>query len=79
MWINQDAFFSLGTFDADSKASYKIQHPGNGAYVFFIEGQGVLDDTVLANRDAVGVYDTEELEIDFKKNSKVLIIEIPMQ
>ena len=79
MWINQDAFFSLGTFDADSKASYKIQHSGNGAYVFFIEGQGVLDDTVLEHRDAVGVYDIEEFEIDFKKNSKVLIIEIPMQ
>lgn len=72
-------FFSLGIFDEDSKVSYKIQHPGNGAYVFFIEGQGVLDDTVLVNRDALGVYDSEEFEIDFKKNSKVLIIEIPMQ
>lgn len=79
MWINQDAFFSLGAFDADSKASYKIQHPGNGAYVFFIDGQGVVDDTLLAKRDAAGVYDTEEIEIDFKTNSKVLIIEVPMQ
>lgn len=79
MWINQDAFFSLGAFDADSKASYKIQHPGNGAYVFFIEGQGIVDDTLLAKRDAAGVYDTEEIEIDFKANSKVLIIEVPMQ
>ncbi|NQV76429.1 MAG: pirin family protein, partial [Bacteroidetes bacterium] len=56
-----------------------IQHPGNGAYVFFIDGQGVVDDTVLSNRDAAGVYDVEEFEIDFKQNSKVLIIEIPMQ
>jgi hypothetical protein len=79
MWINQDAFFSLGTFDSDSKTSYKIQHSGNGAYVFFIEGKGVLDDTLLAKRDAVGVYDMEEFVIDFKENSKVLIIEIPMQ
>lgn len=79
MWINQDAFFSLGAFDADSKASYKIQHPGNGAYVFFIEGQGIVDDTILDKRDAAGVYDTEEIEIDFKANAKVLIIEVPMQ
>jgi len=79
MWINQDAFFSLGTFDAGTKASYKIQHPGNGAYAFFIEGQGVLDDTLLSKRDAAGVYDTDEIEFDFKENSKVLIIEIPMQ
>jgi hypothetical protein len=33
----------------------------------------------LAKRDAVGVYDMEEFVIDFKENSKVLIIEIPMQ
>lgn len=78
MWVNQDAFFSLGTFDADSKTSYTIQHPRNGAYVFFIEGQGLVDDALLAHRDAVGVYDTKEFEIDFKKNSKVLIIEVPM-
>lgn len=79
MWINQDAFFSLGAFDADSKGSYKIQHPGNGAYVFFIEGQGIVDNILLGKRDAAGVYDTEEIEIDFKANSKVLIIEVPMQ
>lgn len=36
MWINQDAF-SLGIFDEDSKVSYKIQHPGNGAYVFLLK------------------------------------------
>jgi hypothetical protein len=33
----------------------------------------------LSRRDAAGVHDTEEFEIDFKENSKVLIIEIPMQ
>jgi len=79
MWINQDAFFSLGTFSAGKTANYRIQHPGNGAYVFVIDGQAVLEDTVLNKRDAMGIYETETLEFNFKEDSKVLIIEIPME
>lgn len=79
MWINQDAFFSLGTFDAGSSASYSIQHPGNGAYVFLIDGRAELAETILNKRDAMGIYETETLEFKFKEDSKVLIIEVPMQ
>ena len=79
MWINQDAFFTLGNFTAGQKASYKIKRSGNGAYVFLIEGSAGIEEVVLDKRDAVGIYDTEEFEIAFKEGSKVLIIEVPMQ
>jgi redox-sensitive bicupin YhaK (pirin superfamily) len=79
MWINQDAVFSLGLFDAGATASYSIKHPGNGAYVFIIDGKAQLDDAILEKRDAAGVYDTDRLELAIQENAKILIIEIPME
>src|SRR4051812_31562226 len=38
MWINQDAYFSIGKFKSGQTVDYTIQHEGNGAYVFVIEG-----------------------------------------
>ena len=79
MWINQEAFFSLGTFDNHAKAVYTIKHSGNGAYIFIIEGKAEVDGQELARRDALGVYETEEIEFKFSENSKVLVIEVPME
>ena len=52
MWINQDAVFSLGTFDPAITAKYTIKYPGNVAYVFLIEGKVRLDGIMLDKRDA---------------------------
>ena len=79
MWINQNAVFSLGNFDQGATAEYKLKFAGNGAYVFLIEGKIELDGETMAKRDAIGVYDTETFELAFLENSKVLIIEVPME
>lgn len=78
MWINQDAVFSLGTFDKSTTASYTFKHPGNGAYVFLIDGEIEVDGSKLDRRDAVGVYDTERIDISVREDSQILIIEVPM-
>lgn len=79
LWINQDAVFALGNFDAGSSFEYVIKHPGNGAYVFVIEGSIELDSSTLGRRDAAGVYDTVSVAFQTKENSKVLVIEVPME
>ena len=79
MWVNQDAFFSLGNFAIGSAGTYKIKHPGNGAYIFMIEGIAEISGEELSKRDAIGVYNTEEIELKFAENSRVLVIEIPME
>ena len=79
MWINQDAVFSLGMFDKSKLVSYNIKNPGNGAYVFIIEGKAEIDGTELGKRDALGIYDTENIAVCAIEESKILIIEIPMQ
>lgn len=78
MWINQDAYFSLGKFKVGQTAAYKIQHPGNGAYVFIIEGKADIDGQPLSQRDALGVWETDHLTISVTADAQILIIDVPM-
>lgn len=78
MWINQDAYFTIGKFDQASKISYSIQHSGNGAYVFVIEGSVTIDGKKLEKRDALGIWETDQFELNIAENSHVLIIDVPM-
>ncbi len=79
MWINQESVFSLGLFDTGANANYKIKHPGNGAYVFLIEGKAEINGISLGKRDAVGVSDTSNFTVSVSESAKILIIEVPMK
>lgn len=78
MWINQDAFFSLGNFTKDFAQNYQIKHQGNGAYVFLIEGKIEIDGETFNKRDAAGIYETDAFDIKILENSKILVIDVPM-
>jgi redox-sensitive bicupin YhaK (pirin superfamily) len=78
MWINQDAFFSRGDFEAE-KSTYTIKHPGNGAYVMVVEGEAEIAGQSLSRRDAIGVFDTESFDIDVKGKASLLVVEVPME
>lgn len=79
LWINQDAIFSMGDFEADQEIKYDIQIPGNGAYIFLMEGKIAVDGTDLNKRDALGVEDTSSFTIETEAQSRILIMEVPMQ
>ncbi len=78
MWINQDAYFSIGKFIAGSSVPYTIQHKGNGAYVFMIEGDATIAAQQLGKRDAIGIWETSDFSIDILKDAEILIIDVPM-
>jgi redox-sensitive bicupin YhaK (pirin superfamily) len=78
LWLNQDTTFSTGYFDAGNKVEYTVKTPGNGAYVFLLEGAVNIAGQSLNKRDAIGVYDTASFTIDTTESSRILIIEIPM-
>jgi redox-sensitive bicupin YhaK (pirin superfamily) len=77
-WIHQDAWLSMGVFEADSTATYTVQSAGNGAYVMVVEGEVEIDTQQLSQRDAIGVSQTEKIEIRCKQKAKILVIEVPM-
>jgi redox-sensitive bicupin YhaK (pirin superfamily) len=78
LWINQDATFSMGTFEAGQVINYDIKNEGNGVYVFLLEGSVEINGAVLNKRDAMGVYDISSIKIDTKAQSRLLIMDIPM-
>ncbi|MES2810073.1 MAG: pirin family protein [Bacteroidota bacterium] len=78
LWINQDATFSIGEFEAGKSISYDIKRAGNGAYIFVLDGSIKINDQVLNKKDALGVVDTSSITIDIQANTRVLVLEVPM-
>lgn len=79
LWINQDAIFSMGDFEPGQQVKYEIQIPGNGAYVFVIDGKIAVEGTELNKRDALGVEDISSFTLETLKQSRILIMEVPMR
>ena len=61
------------------EVEYKIQHPGNGAYVFIIEGTVEINGQVLNKRDALGISETESFIVRANSAAEVLVIDVPMR
>ena len=78
LWINQDAYFSLASLDDGIEKTYEIQKPANGVYAFVIEGQVEINGEVLNKRDGMGIVDVEQINIQAKEKTELLLIEVPM-
>lgn len=78
LWINQDAYFSLGNIDSGKSIIYKINSKENGVYVFAISGAVEIAGETLNARDAIGLEDIDSIEIKAKDNSELLLMEVPM-
>ena len=78
LWINQQAYLHLGEFESGKRLEYKLKDETHGVYIFLIEGQAEIEDTILKKRDALGIWNTPQISLEFKNPSKVLLIEVPM-
>lgn len=78
VWINQDAWFHLGSLKKDFKSEYTIKRKGNGVYAFVIEGEVTIDGQALSKRDGYGIWNTDKILVTADKDSEVLLIEVPM-
>lgn len=80
VWVHQDAWFSMGEFDALTDFTYTIKKPGNGVYLFVMEGSATLAGQTLEHRDAIGVWETDALQISITTpKTKILLMDIPME
>jgi len=78
MWLHQDTYFSIASLDKNQELGYKLHTNGNGVYIFLIEGLINVGDVQLEKRDAIGIYETDNIAIKSSENSEVLLIEVPM-
>jgi redox-sensitive bicupin YhaK (pirin superfamily) len=79
VWIHQDAWFYLSDFDAGFTKKLSLKKAGNGFYIMNIEGEIEVNGSTLEKRDAIGIWETNEVEIKANLDSKFLVIEIPME
>lgn len=78
--IHQDAFLSIGVFDAEHAFTYSVHDPSHGVYLFIIEGSAQVQDQTLSSRDAIGVTDATEIVFEAKQaNTQILVIEVPLE
>jgi redox-sensitive bicupin YhaK (pirin superfamily) len=79
VWINQDAWFSLGKFSKDLATTYQLHKEGNGVYVFVLNGNITVNDQPLEARDGFGISETGSINITAGSDADVLFIEVPME
>ena len=77
--INQDAFFTIANMDAGKTIDYKVKIPGNGLYIFVLDGSIEVNDTQIKSRDALGIPVLQDAKIKVIAKSEVLLMEVPMK
>jgi hypothetical protein len=79
VWIHQDAWFNMGTFNKDIKTIYNLNKEGNGVYVFMLKGTATINNQVVENRDGFGIWNINNLEITSNEDAtEILLMEVPM-
>ncbi|MBV8255057.1 MAG: pirin family protein [Chitinophaga sp.] len=78
LWLHQDAWFSLGNFDAGQQFTIAPKQAGIGSYLFLISGEAKVGDDILQAKDAIGISDYQQLEIEVNKSAEFLLIDVPM-
>lgn len=73
--IHQQGYISLIDLDENFEIEYKLK---NGAYFFLLEGEISIAEETLTNRDAIGITEVEKVLVKANKESKLLIIDVPV-
>ncbi len=79
VWIHQNAWFHMGDLYNGWTGNYQLKSEGNGVYFFLIEGTMEIAGHKLQKRDGLGVWEASIIELKALSDSKVLIMEVPME
>lgn len=78
LWINQKAWLNLARVEGGKSLRYTQNNANSGFYLMVIEGEVKLGDSLLKDRDALGIWDTQSVDIEAINEARILLIEIPM-
>lgn len=78
MWIHQDAWLSLTDLHPGASLQRSERAPGIGTFIMPIEGEIIVNGTILSRRDAIGLYDASSVNIVANDASRLLIIDVPV-
>ena len=80
VWIHQNAWFHMGRFDAGRSFKHSLNAPqNNGLYAMVVEGKYRVNGEELSQRDALGIWETAEVDFEVIEEGRILLMEVPMQ
>lgn len=77
--INQQAYLSIVILEPAKTLTYKVRQQGNGVYIFLLLGNATVANTTLCDRDALGIWDVDGVDVRATNLSNILFIEVPMK
>lgn len=79
LWIHQDAWFSMGTFDKDVTRTYEVKAPKNGVFAMVIEGSFNVAGQELHRRDGLGIWEAKSFDVTaLTAGARILLMDVPM-
>ncbi len=77
-WINQNAKLSLGWFEAGAKVPYTLNPLNKALYIFVLEGQVTVATQKIGRRDAIGIWDVDNVLLEIEPEATFVVIEVPI-
>jgi redox-sensitive bicupin YhaK (pirin superfamily) len=78
LWINQDCFVSMGSFDRGRQVHYSFYKKGHGIYLYLLEGEVHTEGEKLSAYDGMGLRGPDSLHLEFRESTQIMLIEVPM-
>ena len=78
LFIYQDASIWLGKFDKNSTLSFET-NTNRGIFIMVVEGSATVEKEVLNKRDSIEIKDADNIQLEADKDTKLLLIDVPMQ
>lgn len=78
-WIHQNAYIHMAEIDANKSLTYALHDANNGIYTMVVEGEVNIADETLHKRDAIGIWNEQNIDFTALTASKVLVLEVPME
>jgi hypothetical protein len=76
--INQNTRLSLGLYDAGHTIPYSFKPANKCLFFFAISGVYEVSGHPVPARDALGIWDTDSIDVVVKEPGEFLIIETPV-
>ncbi|MBD0277478.1 MAG: pirin family protein [Flavisolibacter sp.] len=77
-WINQNTKMSLGLFDEGQRLSYSFNPVNKCLFVFVMNGTISISGTAVQQRDAIGIWDINAIDIHATTTTEFILIETPV-
>lgn len=77
-WINQNTKMQLGLYEEAKTVNYAFSPVNKCLFLFVIEGKLKIEGIEVGRRDAIGIWDTNELNINVDAGTEFLLIETPV-